>query len=144
MRIAHAWQQITRDLPVTTSPSMLPHRIGVVVSRIVVEKFDIGNEGRARENRLKKVVAEKGILGHAIGQRRFEGVHIVKALARVDACAKKILVNVGGCGGVRIDAGVAGKNTGETRSRRALEGHADARLQNAVATRYAADLCVEL
>src|SRR5205807_9898390 len=100
-------QKATRNLPITASPSMLSHRIGVEISRVVVEKFDIGDQRGPGEDRFKKVMTQQRILRNAIGESCFERVHIVEALSRVDAFAKKILVNVRRCRSVGIYAGIA-------------------------------------
>ena len=77
------------------------------MSRIVVEKFDIGDQRSPGEDRFKKVMTQQRVLRNAIGESCLECVHIVKALSRVDAFTKKILVNVRRCRSVGIYAGIA-------------------------------------
>src|SRR5205807_1150230 len=81
--VPNARQKVTRNLPITASPAMLSHRIGVVMSRVVVEKFDIGDQRGPGEDRFKKVMTQQRILRNAIGESCFERVHIVEALSRV-------------------------------------------------------------
>ena len=82
---------------------------------------------------------EQRVLRHASFERGHERVDVVEALAGEDALVEEILVDVRDGGGVRVDAGMAGVSPGEERSGRTGHGHADARLQNAVAFGDAAD-----
>ena len=79
--------------------------------------------------------------GTRSGERGFEGVDVVDALAGERALAQQVLVDVGYRGGVRIDAGGAGERALERRrlgAHRQREG--DARLQDGVALDHAAEL----
>ena len=71
---------------------MLAHRVGVVVRGIVVEKFDVTDQRRAREDRFKKIVTQQRLIGHAIVERPLEGIHVVETFAGIDAFAEKILI----------------------------------------------------
>jgi len=113
MRIEHAGPQPAGYLPVAARPAMLPLGVRVVISRIVIEKFDVADQRRARENRFKQIVAQQGLIGNSLANRLLEGIDVVESFAGIDAFVKQVLVNVRRSGGVRIDTGVAGKDPGK-------------------------------
>ena len=76
---------------------------------------------------------EERVLGHASLERRAERVDVVQAFTGEGAFTKEILIGIRYGGRVRIDAGVSRVHAREHRPRRAGHGHADARLQDAVA-----------
>ena len=79
-------------------------------------------------------MTEQRAVGHAALERRFEGIHVVDALAGVGALAAEILIHVGDGGGVGIDAVHAGEDALEERPLAAdRQRRRDARLQHAVA-----------
>ena len=93
----------------------------------------------AGEDPLEEVVAQEGVLRHAAGQGRLEGVDVIDALAGVRAFAEEILVDVGDCGGIGIDPGRTGEDPLEERPV-AIGGHRgrDPRLQHTVSVDDAA------
>ena len=119
---------------------MLAHGVGVVVRGIVIEKFDVADQGGAREDRFKQIVAQQGLFGNASVEGPLKSINFVQTLARVNAFAEKILINVRSRRGIRIDSSVAGEDAGKQRPRSAFERDAHAWLQN----RVAADDCLRL
>ena len=107
VRVAHDAPQPPGDLPVAARPAMLTHRVGVVVGGIVVEKFDITDQGRARKDRFKEIVAQQSLVRDPIVERFLESVNVIETFTRVAAFAEKILVDVRCCRGIGIDTGVA-------------------------------------
>src|SRR6266446_10582473 len=130
--IADAAPEPTGDLPIAAGPAMLAHSIGVIVSRIVVQKLDIADQGRARKDRFKQIVTEQRVFRNASVQRFFERVDIVQTLARIDSLAEEILIDIRRGGGIRINAGVAREDAREQRLRGTLQRDAHSWLQNRV------------
>src|ERR1044072_3615273 len=106
MLIAHVFAQPSGNLPVATGPSMLSPGKRVVVRGIVVQELDVGNQGRARENRFEEIVTQQRLLRHTTFQCLLESIHIVKPLACINPLSKKILIDIRGGSCVRIDYGV--------------------------------------
>ena len=106
----------------------------VIAGREILDDLHVRGQAGAGEDPLEQVVAEEGRLGHAAGQRRFEGVDVVDALARVGAFAEQVLVDVRNRRGIGIDADRAGEHAQE---QRAFAPHRqrrrDPRLQDAIA-----------
>src|SRR5258707_15798270 len=105
--VAHYAPQPAGDLPIAARPTMLAHRVGVVVCGIVIEEFDVTDQRRAREYRFKKIVTQQSIVGDSTVEGFLKSVNIVKTLTSVAAFTEQILVNVRGCRRVGIDSGVA-------------------------------------
>ena len=105
------------DLPVAARPAVLARRERQVVRRVVVDQMDVGAQSGARVRPFEQVVAQERVLGHAVLQRRLEGVDVVDALADVAAFVKEILVDVRDRRRVRIDADVPGEHLRERRTR---------------------------
>ena len=92
-----------QQLPVAARPAMLAPRSDVVTRRKLLDHLDVGSQSGAREHAFEQVVAEQRVVRHAAGQRGFERVDVIDALAGVRAFAEQVLIDVG-CGrGVRID-----------------------------------------
>src|SRR5256885_1421989 len=56
VRVAHMTFEPGGNLPIAARPTMLAHRIAVVIGGIIVEKLDVTDERRAREDRLEQIV----------------------------------------------------------------------------------------
>ena len=79
-------------------------------------------------------MTEKRAFEHATGERGFEGIHVVDALAGIGAFAEEILIHVGHGRRVRIDAARAGKYALEQRALATdRQRGRNARLQHAIA-----------
>ena len=89
---------------------MLAHRIAVVMSRVIVEKLYVADQCRAGKDRLEQIVAQKRLFGRSVIERLLESIDVIQAFARVDAFTKKILIDIGCCRCVRINAGIAREN----------------------------------
>ncbi len=139
----HERKQPEEDLPVAANPAVLPSRVRQHARRVVVDELDVRHQRDPRVQPLEQIVREQRVLRHRIFERRGERVDVVQALAGEDAFAEQVLIGVGDGGRVRIDASVAGVEAREQRSRRAHVGHADPRLQDAVAFDDAAGLGIE-
>src|SRR6266849_6366646 len=113
IRSADFAAQPARDLPIAASPAMLAHGKGVVVSRIVIQKLDIADQRRAREDRFKQIVTQQRVVRNSSVQRFFKRVDIIQTLAGIDSLAEEILIDVRSGRGVGIDAGVARKDARE-------------------------------
>ena len=137
--VAHEREEPTQDLPVAAHPAMLPPGMGQDARRIVVHQLDIGDQRRAGVDPLEQVVREQRVLGHPPLERRAEGVDVVEPLAGEDPLAEEVLIGVRHRRGVGVDAGVAGVETRKERTGGARHGHADPRLQDAVAFGHAAE-----
>ena len=136
-------QDPARDLPVAADPAVLAGGEAQIVVRVVVDDVDVGAERRPRERPFEEVVAEQRVVRHAPGERPFEGVDVVDALADVAALVEEILIDVGDGGRVRIDADVARKDPREPRAVGADDADRDARLENPVALGHALHRRVE-
>ena len=132
----HVREQPPQDLPVAPHPPVLPLRMREHARGIVVHDLDVADERGAGVHALEQVVRQQRVLRHAAVERRVERIDVVKALAGVDAFAEQVLIHVRHRGGVGVDAGVAGVGPREQRSGGAGHGHADARLQDAVALHH--------
>ena len=58
MRIKYVTFEPAGNLPIAARPTMLAHRIAVVISGIIVEKLDVADEGSTREDRLEQIVTQ--------------------------------------------------------------------------------------
>ena len=141
--VAHEREEPTQDLPVAAHPAMLPPGMGQDARRIVVHQLDIGDQRRAGVDPLEQVVREQRVLGHPPLERRAEGVDVIEPLAGEDPLAEEILIGVRHRRGVGVDAGMAGVETRKERTGGARHGHADPRLQDAVAFGHAAEVRVD-
>lgn len=97
-------QHPRQQLPVAARPAVLALHGHVVAGRKVLHHLHVRSQAGARQHALEQVVAEQRVLGHAPGQRGFEGVHVVDALAGVRALAKQVLVHVRHRGRIRVHA----------------------------------------
>jgi hypothetical protein len=123
-----------QQLPVAARPSVMASRADVVAGRVFLDDFYIGGETGAREDALEQIVAEKRRVRRPAGQRRFEGVDVVDALARVRALAEQILVDVRNRRRIGIDSAQAREDALKQRALLAdRQRRRDARLQDGVA-----------
>ncbi len=63
---------------------------------------------------LEQVVAEQGIFRNTVLQTAFETVDLVGALTDIAALSEEILVDIRDSPGVKIQAGIPGKDTSES------------------------------
>ena len=124
-----------QELPVPACPAVLPRRRHQVAGRKLVEELDVGHQAGAREDALEQVVAEEGVLGHAIRHRRLEGVDVVDSFAGEAALPEEVLIDVRHGRGVGVDAGRPREDLAGRARRRAPSASVgrDAGLQHAVA-----------
>ena len=123
-----------QELPVAARPAMLAFGGDVVAGREFLDHLDVGSEAGAGEDPFEEIVAEQGVLRHAAGERRLEGIDVVDALAGIGAFAEEVLVDVRDGGRVRIDTAGAGEDPLIERTFAAdRQRRSDARLQNGVA-----------
>ena len=95
---------------------MLARRGDVVARRKLLDDLDVGDESGPREDPLEEVVTEQGVLGDPAGERRFEHVDVVDALAGVRAFPEQILIHVGDGERVRVQAAGAREHPLEERA----------------------------
>src|SRR5262245_26897222 len=95
---------------------MLAGRGDRVVRGKFIEEFDIGDQSRARKDAFEEIVTQQGILRHPPGESCLKCIDVVDPFANVGSLAKKVLVNVGDCSGIRINAARTGEDTLEKRS----------------------------
>ena len=92
----------------------------------------------ARANkRLEQIVTQQRVRRNAVFECLLKSIDVIETFAGEVSFAEEVLVNVGDCRRVRIDAGVAGKDLDKLRTRCARERDADAWLQDSVAVRDA-------
>src|SRR6266498_3228193 len=89
-------------------------------------------------------MAEQRVIRHSAFKRRLKSIYIIQPFSRKTSFGEEVLVNIGCGGAVRIDAGVAGEDARETRTRAAFKRDADARLQDAVTAHDASRVRIEL
>ncbi len=87
-------EDVRQKLPVATRPAMLPRDFNFVAGREILYQLDIGYQRAARKRAFEKVVAENGVLLNTALQRRFEGIHVIKALAGERPFRGQILIDV--------------------------------------------------
>ena len=139
----HEGEEPGEDLPVAADPPVLAARVREQARGVLVHELDVGHQRDARVEPLEQVVRQQDVLRRGVLERGHERVDVVEALAGEDAFAEQVLVGVGDRGRVGVDAGVAGIEAREQRPRRAREGDADPRLQDAVAVGDAPGLRIE-
>ncbi len=74
-----ARKSTVQQLPVAARPAvlLLARSRNLVVHGKFFEQIDVGRERGARENSFEKIVAQKSVVGHLIGQRRLKRIDIV-------------------------------------------------------------------
>ena len=78
----------------------------------ILHDLHVRDQAGTRENPLEEVVAKEGGLGHSAGHRRFKGVYVVDALARIAAPRpNRSWYTVRNRGGIGVDADHALENT---------------------------------
>ena len=113
---------------------MLTANVDIVAGGIILDHFDVRNEGRSREGPFEKVMAQKGVLGHPPLQCGFESIDVVNPFPGESAFVKEILINVRSRRCIGLDPAGAGKEPLVDRPVLAIgQGRADTRLQDAVA-----------
>ncbi|MCY1219812.1 hypothetical protein D9M72_318020 [compost metagenome] len=123
-----------KQLPVATRPPMLAPGRHVVARGKLFDHLDVGGQPGTGEHSFEQVMAEQRVLRDPAAERRFKGIDIIDALARIGALAKEILVDVGGGRRVGIDAARPGEDPLVERTLAAnRQRWRDARLENAVA-----------
>jgi hypothetical protein len=108
-RIAPA-QYPGQQLPISAGPAVLTRGGHVVARWEFLDYFDVGNQSSPGKRALEEVVTEQCSLGHAIGERRLEGVDVINALAGIGTQTEEILVHVRGRGCVGVDSARAGEH----------------------------------
>ena len=132
-------QQLHEDLPIPADPAMLTSGVGQHARREVIHELHVGHERTTRVEPLEQVVRQHRVLADPAIEGSHERIHVVEPLAHECAFAEQVLIGVGGGRAVGVDAGVPAVGAREQRSRSARHGHADARLQDAVALDHAAE-----
>src|SRR5688572_18819949 len=130
-------QQPARDLPVATRPAVPACDVGAVARRIALIKLHVAEQARPRVTAFEQVVAQDTILRKPACEGLLECVYVVDAFAYVGAFAEEVLVNVGHRARIRVDAGLAAAEPRIPRAVQLRQARSDARLQNAVTSRYA-------
>ena len=97
---------------------MLPGGGDVIARWKFLDDLDVRDQSGAREDSLEQVMTQKRVVGNAAAQRGFENIDVVDALAAVRTFAEQILVHVGNCKRIRVDAARAGEDALENRSSR--------------------------
>ena len=82
----------------------------VIASWEFLDHLDIRGEAGAREHALEKIVAEEGRVWRTIRERSLESVDVVDAFSGIRSFPEQVLINVGNCRGVWIDAAHAGED----------------------------------
>ena len=100
---------------------------------IVVDDLDIGGQSGARVGAFDQIVAEERVAREALVEHRHEARPLRRFPCREDAFAVEILVDVGDCAGVYIEAGLAGVDARRAASETPSDADSDARLENSVA-----------
>ena len=109
----------------------------VITCREILHDLHVRDQAGTRENPLEEVVAKEGELGHSAGHRRFKGVYVVDALARIAALAEQVLVHVRNRGGIGVDADRVGEHAQEQRAFAPhRKGRRDPWLQDAITFDY--------
>ena len=132
--IGNAGKHPLRNLPVAAHPAVFAAVVGAVVRRVVVDKLDVGGQACARIGAFDQVVAQQGIARKAAVEHGVKRCNFIDSLAGKNALAKEILVGIGDGARINIESALAGVDGGQPRARGGLDGDADARLQNAVAS----------
>ena len=83
--------------------------------------------------RLQQIVAKHGVFGKSAIDRPLESIHIIDSFADKRAFLKNILIYVGNCPRVRINARIARKKPDKPRPPGTWQTHANAWLQDAIA-----------
>jgi hypothetical protein len=90
--------------------------VGGVVRGVVLVDDHVRDEAGATVQALEQIVAEQRILRHPVAERAAEGVHVVDALADVDALAEEVLIRLRDRARVDVDAGLARELAAEERA----------------------------
>ena len=136
-RVAARLQQERQQLPVAPRPAVQARRRHVGVKWRVFQYGDVGNHGTSRQRAFQQVVAENLVVGQSVAQHGVHGLNVQQALAAEAAFAEKVLIHLGTCRAVRVDATLPGKQPVKGRG---LLGQRcrHPRLQNAPAVQHLA------
>ena len=91
-------------MPVAARPPVMANGADVIPCGEFLDDLDIRGEAGAREHALEKIVAEEGGVRRTIRERSLESVDVVDAFSGIGSFPEQILIDVGDCRGVRIDA----------------------------------------
>ena len=117
----------------------------VGVRRRVLNHGDIGDGGAARDGTFKQVVAQHLTFGQTTGQHCMHRAYVEQSFASEGALVEQVLIHLGACSAVRVNAALSGEQPVIQRERfwRRQWRH-DARLQDAVTADNAGAEHVEL
>jgi hypothetical protein len=85
---------------------VLPRGKHQVIGGIVVHEECVRAQPGAGIEPLEEVVAQQRVLGHPVGQRRLEGVHVIDPLPDVTAFVEQVLIHIRHGRRVRVDSNV--------------------------------------
>ena len=123
---------------------MRPRRANLGMRRKVFEKLDIADQRASSEETFKQIMTQQRIFRDSILECGIKSLDIVKSLAREDSLAENVLIQIGHCGGVRIEAAAG---TDQFPIRRTFLGcwqqRRNARLKNRITRDYALLLRIE-
>ena len=136
-RQAQRGQEPRDDLPVAADPAVAAAHVGVVARRRILEQLHVADQSRACVAALQQVVAEDAVFRQAPAQHPLEGVDVVDALADERTLVEQVLIDVGDCARVGVDARVAAEQPRVACACGAGQADADTGLQNAVAPDHA-------
>ncbi|MNO61713.1 hypothetical protein D3C76_523680 [compost metagenome] len=134
-----------QQLPVAARPAVQALDHHVETRRRIFHHLDIRGQPGAGENTLEQVVAEQLVLPYPAGERRFEGVDVVDALAGVGAFAEQVLVDIRDRRRIRVHAARSGEHAlveGAFAAQRQGRGHPW--LEDCVAAHHAPLRAVEV
>src|ERR1700733_3122231 len=132
--VRHVRKKPSSNLPIAAQPAMLAAVIGTVVRGIIFDDFDVTGQSSARIGTFDQIVAEQCVAREALIKNLMDRVDLVNSLPGKAAFAIQILVGIGDSSSVNVEPGLAGIDGSETRTNSAEDAHADARLQDAVAS----------
>ncbi len=124
---------------------MLTSNKAQIVLRELIIEFDIAGQSYADVCTFNQIVTEQPRFGEPAGKHPVEGAHIVDTLAMVRTLAGKVLIDIGNCIGIGVDADRVRKEPAERRTAHARERSAHARLNNRVTTQdpvFVVELCL--
>ena len=104
----------------------------IVAVRIFLIEHYIAQQPRPRITPFQKVVAEDSVLGETSFERSLEGINFVYALADERAFTKQVLINIGNCTRIGIDAWLASAHCRIPRPVHARQAYGDPWLKDAI------------
>ena len=103
-RPGNAWHDPIRDLPIAANPAMLPFDKAQIILRELIIQLDIAGQAHADVSAFNQIMAEEPRFGEPAGKHPVEGAYIIDAFAMVGTLAGQILIDIGNCIGIGIDA----------------------------------------